>query len=157
GLLAWAIGAAPEPPVWSRLTDLLTHEDARVRRAAARRAPGAAPSRDALLSWMGRLLQDADEDTRILAATWLARTGSRDARALFLGLDPGAQPTPVRALLVEIGAVARDVDALRRLADDVHGGIRASAVWELSALGALTGAHRRDLEHDLDPWVRRAA
>jgi HEAT repeat protein len=156
GPLAWAIGAAVLAPGWTRFPELIAHPDARVRRAAAGRLPDAAPSREELLDGMARLLDDADEETRIRAATWLAGTGSRDAAALLRRLDPLAQPTPIRAHLVEIFARARDEGALRRCAGDVHAGVRAAALWELSVLGALSPGEQRDLERDPDPWIRRA-
>jgi diketogulonate reductase-like aldo/keto reductase/HEAT repeat protein len=156
GPLAWAITATAEAPEWARTPYLLRHADARVRRAACVRVPEAAPDRGTLLQAMAALLRDEDEETRNRAAAWLAQTGSREARGLLLGLEPAAQSAPVRALLVDLHSSARDTDALRELARDPHGRVRAAALAALSALGALTASERSELATDPDPWIRGA-
>jgi aryl-alcohol dehydrogenase-like predicted oxidoreductase/HEAT repeat protein len=156
GRLAWAVRAAIAAPPWPQLSRLLTEDDPRLRRAAAARVPEAAPERGELLVTMRRMLEDEDEGVRCTSAAWLARSASRDARAVLRAVDPRGQPALVRMLLVEPSHAAADVEALRALAADAHGGVRASAVSALSALGALSDAERRALEGDPDPWVRGA-
>ncbi|WP_394845054.1 aldo/keto reductase [Pendulispora brunnea] len=155
GPLAWALGTATMAPNWSILTELIAHEDVRVRRAAVLRVPEAAPSRSALLDAMASLLSDRDEWTRNRTAAWLARSASHEAKAILLRLEPTAQSTFVRSVLVELHAGARNIDIVRAFSNDQHGAIRAAAVSARVALGDLTSAERRTLELDPDPWMRR--
>jgi aryl-alcohol dehydrogenase-like predicted oxidoreductase/HEAT repeat protein len=156
GPLAWALEAATRTPEWPSLVTLLTHQDARVRRAAVLRVPEAAPGRCVLLDTMASLLDDGDEPTRSRAAGWLARSASRDAKTILLQLDAPAQPTLVKSILVNLHAEARNADGVRSLLADAHGGIRAAAISALVALGDLTATERRTLEVDPDPWIRHA-
>jgi diketogulonate reductase-like aldo/keto reductase len=157
GALAWALGARGVTVGWWALAAFLRWDDARVRRAALLLAPGAAPGRDCLLEAMSVALGDGNDEVRVLAATWLARTGGRAARDLLRRVSPVGQPTAVRARIVEAHARAGDEGALRGFAGDPHGGVRAAAIEALCSRNALDDAERRALRGDADPWVRQAA
>jgi aryl-alcohol dehydrogenase-like predicted oxidoreductase len=154
--LAWALCHAEEAPPWTRLAELVRHPDARVRRAASTRLPEAAPDRKTLVESMRERLMDEDDETKIAVATWLARSGSRDAREALLAMGPRAQPSTVRLLLVDALSRSHAVDGLWAFLGDAHGGVRAAAASALVALNAVTPAKRSELGDDPDPWVRRA-
>lgn len=156
GPLAWAVEASPTPPPWGKMEAFLRHEDVRVRRAAVRRLPQAAPDRHTLFSSMGRLLEDADEETQIRAATWLANTRSHEACSRLRECSWQACASEVRMLVVEMLIGDGCVEGLRAFVHDKHGAVRASALSALSRFDALTRNERADLAQDPDPWIRRA-
>jgi aryl-alcohol dehydrogenase-like predicted oxidoreductase len=156
GPLSWALCVVTPAPPWLTLAKLLTHDDPRVRRAAVLRVPEAAPGRDALVDAMARLLLDDDDVTRGRASAWLSRTGSADARARLLSLEPPTQPTFVRSSLLDVHCAARNVAGIRLFVDDEHTGIRTAALSALAHMGELSPGERLGLAGDPDPWVRRA-
>ena len=155
GVTAWALRIATACP-WPRVRALVEHDDERVRRAAFPHVLRAASDRAELFATVIELLGDVDEAVRERAAEWLASTGSREGRDALRKLDPAAQPTAVRALLVDLHTSSRDVHALRRFSSDEHAGVRAAAIRTLLALDALSESERRDGSTDPDPWVRAA-
>jgi len=154
-VLGWAIRHTPFALDWDRLQAWLGHPSSHVRRAAATRVVDSAPERQSLYAVMASLLRGTDPQCRLVAASWLARTQSREARQLLA--QAAGVPTGLRILRVQALEELRDTAGLRSSATDSHAAVRARALHALSALGALTEAERVWSLADPDPWIREAA
>lgn len=148
------------------LSELLTHNDDRVRRAAAH-ALGKLGTRQAVVA-LRRALKDSSAHVRALAAGGLAiRKGQRSAGTLVRALETEADPDVQMAILAALGRVA-NAEAVQRLiqAAEPAGGLfrRKASAYRIAAVQGLGEARTpaaltalKGLSTDKDKEVREAA